>query len=145
MTRNARIALILAAVAVAAAAAIVIGTGGDDDEDAPTTSAATAPTTGATTATTPAEPRPKPIPTIRLRGVQPVGGVRTLEFRSGRRVRFAVASDIEQEVHVHGYDLTKTVPAGGRAVISFRAQAQGIFDVESHTTEEPVAKLKIVP
>jgi Cu/Zn superoxide dismutase len=146
VTRNARIALIVAAVAVAVVAAVVIGTGGDDEKDS-TQAATTTTTAGETTATTtaPAKPKPKPIPTIRLRDGKPVGGIETLEFESGKRARFAIASDTEQEIHVHGYDIEKTIPAGGRATFSFKAKAQGIFEIESHTTEQHVGNLKVVP
>jgi hypothetical protein len=60
-------------------------------------------------------------------------------------VRFVVTSNTEQDVHVHGYDIEKTVPAGGRATFSFKATSQGVYEVESHTTEEQIAKLKVVP
>ncbi|HVE67892.1 MAG TPA: hypothetical protein VNB64_04855 [Solirubrobacteraceae bacterium] len=140
MTRNARIGLILAAVLVAVVAAVVIGGGGDDDGGGAATTAAPA-----TTGTAPARPRPRPIPAFRLRDGKPVGGVGTVEVRSGERVRFAVASDTEQEVHVHGYDIRRTVPAGGRAVISFEASLQGVYEIESHTRSEPIARLRVVP
>ena len=142
MTRNARIALILAAVLVAVVAAVVIGTGGDDEGR---DRAATTAGPPMSTPTSPVRPEPPAVPVYRLRDGKPVGGVKTLEVRSGKRVRFVVTSDTEQEVHVHGYDIEKTVPAGGRAAFSFRATSQGVYEVESHTTETAIAKLRVVP
>jgi hypothetical protein len=144
MTRNARIALILAAVLVAVVAAVVIGSGGDDKQDQAATTSVPA-STPTSTSTTPAKPTPKPVPVFRLRDGKPVGGVKTLEVKSGKRVRFVVTADTEQEVHVHGYDIERTVPAGGRATFSFKATSEGVYEVESHTTSEQIAKLKVVP
>lgn len=129
MTRNARIALLVAAVAVAVAAFVVVGVGDDEPDPQP---AATA-------------PRPDAGPTIRLVGGEPVGGVRSLDFGASREVRFTVASDDEQEIHVHGYDVTRTVPAGRSTTISFAPRLQGVYEVESHTTGEPIARLRIAP
>jgi hypothetical protein len=144
MTRNARIALILAAVLVAVGAGVVIGTGGSDKKSGPSAAATTtAPTS--TTTTTQAKPAPPPVPTVQLRGGKPVGGVQTLEFKSGRRARFVLTSDTKAQIHLHGYDIEKTVPAGGRATWSFQANGQGVFEVESHTTNQVVAKVKVIP
>jgi hypothetical protein len=140
MTRGSRIALLLAALAVVIAAVVVIGLGGDDDGGDP---APAATTTGP--ATTPTRPSTPPVPEIRLRGGEPAGGVRTLEFEAGERARFAVASDRRAEIHVHGYDVTRSVPPGGRVTISFRARAQGVFEIESHTTHREIARLRVVP
>jgi hypothetical protein len=144
MTRNARIALILAAVLVAVGAGVVIGTGGDDKKSG-TSASATTPAAPGKTTTTAAKPAPPPVPTVRLVGGKPVGGVQTLDFKSGQRARFVVTSDQKAQIHLHGYDIEKTVPAGGRATWSFKASGQGVFEVESHTTNQVVAKVKVVP
>ncbi len=142
MTRNARIALLLAAVLVAVVAAVVLGTGGEDDDSA----RPPAPTAAPGTATgPPARPSPRPVPTVRLRDGRPVGGVRTLEFAGGERIRFAVASNTEQAIHVHGYEVERTVRAGGRTTFSFPAGPQGVFEIESHTTGRAIASLRVVP
>jgi hypothetical protein len=146
MTRNARIALILAAVLVAVGAGVVIGTGGDGKKSGTSAAATTTtPTSTAKTTTTPAQPAPPPVPTVRLVGGKPVGGVQTLEFKSGKPARFVVTSNAKAQIHLHGYDIEKTVPAGGRATWSFQASGQGVFELESHTTSQVVAKVKVVP
>lgn len=146
MSRNGRIALLAAALAVAVAATVVIGTGGDDEENgSPTTATPSARTGTATSATAPARPASPAVPLVTLRDGRPVDGARDLEFESGERARFAIASDTAQEIHVHGYDITRRVPAGGRATISFRATIEGAFEVESHETGEPIATLKVSP
>lgn len=143
MSRNARIALLAAAVVVAVAAFVVVGTGGDEAEK---TGASTTTSPAGPTATTGPAPPPEPkVPIIRLRDGEPVGGVKKLEFKSGSRARFVVASDTDQEVHVHGYDITRSVPAGRRTTIAFKADAEGVFEIEAHGTGREIATLKVVP
>jgi hypothetical protein len=144
MSRNARIALV-AAVAVAAVVAFVLLQPGDDEQSSTTTAARTTTTAAGTTQTTTTRPAPPPIPVIRLRDGKPAGGVRNLDFKQGERVRFAVTSNVDDQVHVHGYDITRDVRAGGRVVFSFRATQEGVYEVESHDFETQIAELKVAP
>jgi hypothetical protein len=83
--------------------------------------------------------------TIVLEDGQPVGGVQELEYSAGEQVRFTVESDVADEVHVHGYDLTEDVPAGGRVTFSFPAEIEGIFEVELEGQGEQIAELRVNP
>jgi hypothetical protein len=87
------------------------------------------------------------IPTIRLHDGEPVGGVEKLQVSSGDPVRFRVTSDIEGEVHVHGYDFEKPITAGGSVSFDFPAKLEGAFEVEMHHGggENPIADLKVEP
>src|SRR5688572_25226326 len=71
------------------------------------------------------KPKEKPaeanVPTIEVEGGQPVGGVREIEVASGEEIRFVVESDVAEEVHLHGYDVSQNVSAGGR--VEFRVPA----------------------
>lgn len=49
------------------------------------------------------------------------------------------------EVHIHGYGKTVNVPAGGTARTRFKANAEGIFEIEEHHSEELLAKLQVQP
>jgi len=85
--------------------------------------------------------------TIALKGGEPAGGVRTLTFTSGDRVRFRVTSDIEGEVHVHGYDIEKPIKAGGSVRFDFPAKLEGGYEIELHHGggENQIAELQIQP
>jgi hypothetical protein len=89
----------------------------------------------------------KGAPTIKLHGGKPVGGVEELEVTSGDPVRFKVTSDIDGEVHVHGYDYEKPIKAGGSVSFDFPAKLQGGFEIEMHHGggEGPIADLKVEP
>jgi hypothetical protein len=54
-------------------------------------------------------------------------------------------SDVEDEVHVHGYDVSKEVAAGGTAKFSFPAEITGVFEVELEQTAVPIANLQVNP
>ena len=83
--------------------------------------------------------------TIVVKDGEPVGGVQDLDYKAGEKVRFTVDSDVADEVHVHGYDLTKDVAAGGSASFSFPAEIEGIFEVELEERGEQIAELRVNP
>ena len=87
------------------------------------------------------------VPTIRLRGGEPVGGIQELTAPSGGRVRFRVTSDIAGEVHVHGYDVEREIAAGGEVSFDFPANLEGGFEVELHHEggEGQIADLRVEP
>ena len=47
-------------------------------------------------------------------------------------MRFRVTADEDEEIHVHGYDIEKEVPAGETIDVSFPATITGIFEIEFH-------------
>ncbi len=85
------------------------------------------------------------VPTITVKNGEPVGGVQELEYSAGDQVRFKVDSDVADEIHVHGYDLMKDVPAGGSVSFSFPAEIEGIFEVELEGLKEQIAELRVNP
>jgi hypothetical protein len=130
----------------------VVLAGGDDDEGSTattTTRAETTPTApgevGATTPAAPGQPANPKLARIVVRDGKPVGGIERLEFDSGDRVRFAVQSDVADEVHVHGYDESQEVPAGGSARFNFAADIEGVFEVELERRREQIAELRVSP
>ncbi|MGD9734252.1 MAG: hypothetical protein AB7V58_01395 [Solirubrobacterales bacterium] len=90
--------------------------------------------------------QPKPsIPKIVVRNGKPVGGVEELTYSADDRVRFKVESDVHDEVHLHGYDISKDVAAGGSVSFDFPANLEGIFEVELEHRAEPIAELQVNP
>ncbi len=84
-------------------------------------------------------------PTIVVKNGEPVGGVRELEYNAGDQIEFTVDSDVADEVHIHGYDLMKDVPAGGSVGFAFPAEIEGIFEVELEGLKEQIAELRVNP
>lgn len=85
------------------------------------------------------------VPTIVVRNGEPVGGIQTLEFNSGEEIRFRVSSDAAEEIHVHGYDIAKDVPAGGTIEFDFPAELEGIYEAELEELGVQIAELRINP
>ena len=72
-----------------------------------------------------------------------VGGLPRFEASIGDLVEVAVASDVEEEVHLHAYDVTVTVPAGGRGVLRVEATIPGVFEAELHGSGLRVFELQV--
>jgi hypothetical protein len=150
VTPRNRLVLVAGAVAVLVIAFVVAsGSGGDSGSSTTSTQAATSPaatapaeTTAATTTTTPAEPA---VPVVTVAGGKPQGGVQRLEFAKGDTVRFRVRSDVADEIHVHGYDIAKDVPAGGSVTFAFPGKIDGRFEVELEHRGAQIAELEVTP
>ncbi len=74
-----------------------------------------------------------------------VGGVVEADIEQGTQVRLVVQADVEDEVHLHGYDLFKDVAPGQPARILFRANDVGEFEAELEGLGVPVAVLTVQP
>ena len=161
MSRTQRIALVVAAVAVAVLAFVIAQPGDDEDggEQAATTPAQTETGGGSGDGGTPApaeteeEPPPPPEPEvtrIRIQDGSVVGGPQDIEVTRGDTVRIVVTSDAPDEIHLHGYDITRNPEPGSPARFQFRAEAEGAFEIESHVAEDAgldplVARLVVEP
>ena len=159
MSRNQRIALVVAALVVAVVA-FVIAQPGDDEElerSASTTPAQTETESQTEPETqeieTEEEPAPPPEPEvtrIRIRGGAVVGGSKRIEVQTGDVVRIVVASDAPDEIHLHGYDMTRNPAPGRPARFRFKANLEGGFEMESHLAADAgrdplVARIVVTP
>lgn len=82
---------------------------------------------------------------IGVEGGEPVGGIQGLSVRTGETVRFAVRSDVADEVHVHGYDRSRPVARGRPARFQFPADLEGVFEVELEKRGVEIAELRVQP
>jgi hypothetical protein len=140
--------IVAAAVVVAVGLFVVLRRGDDDGGSSAATTAATTTTSGGQTTTAPA-PEPKPPPPARVRivvrGGTPVGGVRNVTVAKDRQVVLIVNSDVADEIHLHGYNLSKDVEAGGTARLPFRATILGTVEVELEQRSVPLARITTQP
>ncbi len=146
MERGQRIGLIGAALVVAAIGFILLQPSDSDDDTEPTPSTTPNTLQGEPTASVPA-PKPKPaVETIRVVGGDPVGGVKEITVTKGDTVRLEVRSpDTAGEVHVHGYDLFKDMEPGGSVGFRFKADIEGVFEIEFEETHMQIAQLSVEP
>lgn len=92
-----------------------------------------------------AKPAKPEIPTIVYRDGEVEGGVQDLRFDSGKTIEFIVRSDVADEVHLHGYDVSKDVEAGGKVKFSVPADIEGIFELELETLLVQLASVRVEP
>lgn len=136
-----RVVVFLAAV-VAALALFVVLRNNDGDDDFKVIEPAATATEQAQTDQAPGAGAP---PEIVIRNGEPVGGVAEYELARGERIRFVVSSDVDDEVHLHGYDVSKPVKAGGEASFDVPATIEGIFEVELEESGVPIAEITVSP
>jgi hypothetical protein len=143
-------------VAVAAGALALSGCGGDTNAspetatEPPTTEAVTttATTTPATTTTAPTATTTAPKSTtitIVVKGGKPQGGIRRPTIAKGERVVLVVRTDTGEAVHLHGYNVEKTVTPGAPVRIPFTATLPGRFELELHHPDVVLAVLEVEP
>lgn len=60
-------------------------------------------------------------------------------------MRFRVRSPRDDEVHVHGYDITTEAPAGETVTVRFRANLEGVFEVELEQSGTALGSLEVRP
>jgi FtsP/CotA-like multicopper oxidase with cupredoxin domain len=73
------------------------------------------------------------------------GAENVVSFTKGSNVELTIVNpNADDEVHLHGYDLTTgDLPKGEKAVISFIANEAGDFEIESHISEEVLSIIRI--
>lgn len=134
----------LALAALVVIVALVVVPGGDDDsgetERAADTASEKTPATAPGSTQGEAAPEPKPKPPLLQAGKE-----RQLAFRKGDTITFRVQHSADEEVHVHGYDKSRAIKAGETATMSFKANIEGIFEIELEQSGVPLGSLKVEP
>jgi hypothetical protein len=72
-------------------------------------------------------------------------GPGTVEAKQGDRVRIVIAVDEPQEFHLHGYELSAEATPGTPAIFAFRAELEGLFELESHASDEVIVNVAVEP
>jgi hypothetical protein len=142
MSRAQRLTFLGIAVVIAIVAVIVLADSSEDSAPPPATNAdATATAAGTPAGTATPTPTPTPEPPALLTG----GKVTKLKFTEGDTVRFRARSDVPEEVHIHGYDIAKDLPANKAITVSFKATITGIFEIEFEHAKQQIAELRVDP
>jgi hypothetical protein len=72
-----------------------------------------------------------------------VVGPETFEVELGDNVDIWVLSDVNDEMHVHGYNLFYDLEAGVPFHLSFPADVPGVFEVEVHTGHAQLFEIQV--
>ena len=130
---------------------LLAGCGGGDDggEQAAST---TATTVAATSTTEPSSASEAPTTTegfagtvieAKVTGSTVETASRRVRVDRGEKVRIQVEADRNEEVHLHGYDLSSDVAPGKPAIIDFTADAPGVFEIELEQARLKVFELQV--
>jgi hypothetical protein len=126
-----------------AATLLVAGCGGDDPEATPSSTPPDSSTSAAAT-TTPSETAFAGTEiVVAVKGGKVDPPTHRVKVAKGTEVRLLVTSDKADELHVHGYELEKELPAGQQVTLDFTADQTGLFEVETHETELQLAQLEV--
>jgi hypothetical protein len=141
VSRAASLALAAAGLIVAVVLFLVLRPG--DESTTPTAIPKTT-QTAPTTTTTPTTPEVQRI-RIDFRDGRVVGGIRRARVEQGERVRLVVRADLSDEVHLHGYDISRRIRPGAPTLIVFRATVVGQFEVELEERHIQLAEIEVRP
>ncbi len=114
-----------------------------------TTSTTEAPPPTTTTSTTEAPPpttttEPAADVTIRITLVDGrIEAERRYEVSLGDTVEVRVASDVAEEVHLHGYDLYLQLEPGAEVTLTFEARLPGVWEAELHPSHRELFQLQV--
>ena len=133
--------IVLGVAVLAVAGVVAVVSSGDEDSSEPAQATVTTGPTGATGATGTAERKPK----VDRGPLLESGEVTEVEADKGETVRFRARSESDDEIHVHGYDVTKPLPAGETVNFNFKANLDGVFEIELHGTGEQIGELTVNP
>lgn len=71
------------------------------------------------------------------------GGPQSWRAEEGDTVSITAESDVAEELHLHGYDISRDIPAGGSATITFEADTTGSFEVELEESKQLLGTLEV--
>ena len=74
-----------------------------------------------------------------------VTGPPHLRVNQNERVLLRVRSDVTDELHVHGYELSAPLPAGEAVTLTFIAARSGRFELELHGAHRQLGALEVQP
>ena len=81
--------------------------------------------------------------TVEIESGTVVGGIQRLKAKIGDQIRITVSSDVEDEFHLHAYDLTLLISPNEPATLIFEADIPGVFEGELHDAGYQILSLEV--
>jgi hypothetical protein len=136
---------IVLAAACVFAAIVLAGCGSNDDGSASSTDTTTTTETTTTDTTTTTEAESPTVVKITIVDGQPQGGIVRQTVSKDDQVVLVVTSDVADEIHLHGYDISRDVAAGGTVRLPFKATIPGRFEAELESRGVQIADITVEP
>ena len=80
---------------------------------------------------------------VEVSGGTVVGGVQRFEAKVGDLIEVAVTSDVDDEIHLHAYDMTVHLHAGRTTTLLVEGTIPGVFEAELHRAGYRVFELQV--
>jgi hypothetical protein len=119
------------------------GCASGDDSDAASTSSPSAKTGGSTTSGEATETEQAVEVSVAVTDGKVEPKPRRVEVAKDSQVRLIVTSDVDDELHVHGYEVEAELEAGRPTTVELVADQTGIFEVETHESELELLQLEV--
>lgn len=81
--------------------------------------------------------------TLVVSGKDVTGDTGTVDVKLGEPIHLTVTSDVADEVHVHGADVSADVDAGGTVELDFVQNAPGRFEIELEGAKRTLTRLQV--
>jgi hypothetical protein len=78
-----------------------------------------------------------------VRGKQVTPAPSTVDLRVGESLTLTVTSDHADELHLHGFDIEKQLPAGQPVTVTLTGTQPGTYEVETHHPELRLLKIAV--
>jgi len=78
-----------------------------------------------------------------IEGSEVVTSSRRVDVALGENVQLVITADVDDEVHVHGYDLKVPITRGKTTTLEFVADIPGVFEVELERAGLEIVELKV--
>jgi plastocyanin len=125
------------------------GSGADEvgsasSSTSPTSSSSTSSTSSSstTTSSSPSTPAGRTIEiTVTGRTIDPAPS--TVRLGVGEKLTLTVTSDHHDELHIHGFDVAKELPAGVAQSVTLTGKDPGVYEVETHHPELRLLKIAV--
>jgi serine/threonine protein kinase HipA of HipAB toxin-antitoxin module len=66
-----------------------------------------------------------------------------VDVKQGSTVRLQVTSDVDDVLHVHGFDVEEPLEAGRTTMVELTADQPGVFEVETHESDLELLQLEV--
>lgn len=80
---------------------------------------------------------------VSVRGGKVRPPLQRVKIDQGSEVRLILTSDVDDQVHVHGYDLGAELAAGRAVTVEFTADQAGLVEVETHESGLTLVQLEV--
>nr|WP_310153097.1 cupredoxin domain-containing protein [Phycicoccus sp. 3266] len=134
----------LVAGLAACGAAPSSGTSSNDASSAATSTASSSSPSpsGSSSASSSSSPAQRTV-TVTVRGSRVTPAPRTVELGVGETMTLTVTSDHADQLHVHGFDIEKELPAGTPVSVELTGESPGVYEVETHHPELRLLKIAV--